>query len=1344
MTELTPEVTSSRICPYPGLRPFSESESIFFKGREAHIEKIIEQLGQHKFIMLTGASGDGKSSLVYAGLIPKARAGFIKGRFGQWAIADFRPEHQPLVSLAITLARLLKANPESVLSSLTPGYSALVDMYLGSQLYFDEKRKDKEGFDEKMLKKARSRASNLLIIVDQFEELFTITENYSHGQLSQQAKLLVNIIIETNRLAITRELPIYIVCTMRSDYIGNCAAFGGLPELIGESHYFIPRLNRNEIYQAINEPAILIGNSITVRLTERLLYDIKEGMDVLPALQHALFRIWKAANDNEMDLIHYAKIGGMQADELPKEDHKKFEEWYIPLPLYKKELLAISSIENVLDSHANELYETAYEQYNAKHPEKPVSKAQSQEIIKKTFTYLTRSDAGRAVRHRMSLGEISEILGKPEFDINTTGEIIKIYALPGNTLLQPVNITAEEKANLAEYKLQPDTILDISHEALIRNWQRLHEWAKEENDSVEILHDFITQVKRWKENGESGEYLLSPGQYNYFNEWYSRQKPNNAWIRRYTCHYSFENEEEKQKTGVIAQELKNDMDRFLSKCARNINRKKTATRLVIAVLSILVVFSVFAFFKVRQQKNIAVTAQKIAKSNEIAMRAITELDVDPTLSFRLAEEAYQIFPADLAKQALLSAYTNPPFYNLLKGHISYVNFANFSPDSRNIITASDDKTLRLWDIHGNCLKIMKGHTDAVKIARYSPDGNKILSSSYDNTAKLWNTDGNCITTFIGHSENLNNAQFSNDGKYVLTCSDDSTARLWNIKGEILKIFRHGDIVNNAIFSPDNKMILAVSMNNSIRLWEWNGNEIRNIQSKAGTKQFAVFSPDGKYIATNGENNSLEIWNTHGEKIIQLYGHNAPVISAIFLNNFNLVVSGSEDETARIWNITDNSFIELKGLNTPVNCLDFSVNNNFIITASKFSGKVIIWDINGSKIFEMRANDFFNSVSFSPNGKYALLSHNNHIATIWNINTKNSLLSYHSKIIWDCDFSLNNKYFVTASWDKNLCLWSRDGRLLKVFKGHNDKIRTVQFSPDSKYILSASDDDTTRVWDLNGECLSVLKGHRAIYSFDGKFIGTGSKYGIVSVWDNNMNLLIRYSCHTASVKTIAFSPDNILLASGSDDNTCCLINIDNGNIIKLKGHQSGIYRVIFSHSGKYIATGAHDGTIIIFDNKGNCIKKFVGHNELVTWIEFSPDDKNIITASSDRTVKLWDLEGNCLYIFKGYNAMVNKARFSPDGKYILTASDDATAKIWNINGELIITYRDKFIFQDAKYSPDNKCVITVSEVGTARIWPLTTNIEDILYKVNMEKERGDVWELSEEDKINYGITEPNDN
>ncbi|MGL6267074.1 MAG: hypothetical protein ACRC2O_04090, partial [Chitinophagaceae bacterium] len=510
---------------------FTEEESLYFKGREDDIDQATVQLQKNKFLMLTGASGDGKSSLIYAGIIPNARSGFLKAKYTQWCVADFRPERSPFENLCKTIGRQLDIpNILTVEAELNHGFSALVDLYRNSKRYLDTQSEAWISADDKQRGSIKREAANLIILVDQFEEFFTNPENYHQGVPSREANLVLNLLLETARIALDEDLPIYVVFTMRSDYIGQCAAFRGLPEYLGFSQFFVPRLNRSQLQQVIEEPAKLSGNTITRRLTERLIHDITEGVDQLPILQHALNQIWVAADrgNEEMDLLHYAMVGGMSLDELPDEHVERFNQWFSELPADIKKCYHEPNLQNVLDTHTNKLYEQAAGYYTAK-TGKSISPEDAKAIIRTSFTCLTKIDQSRAVRNRMTLQEITNILGNPAFDAKDVGAVLNIFREPGNTFIHPF-ISEDDPATQV---LEPEQVLDITHESLIRNWKYLGQWAKEEFDSRSVSLDFEQQLGRWVESDKSNDFLLSIGPLTYFEGWYQKAKPNAWWIARY-------------------------------------------------------------------------------------------------------------------------------------------------------------------------------------------------------------------------------------------------------------------------------------------------------------------------------------------------------------------------------------------------------------------------------------------------------------------------------------------------------------------------------------------------------------------------------------------------------------------------------------------------------------------------------------------------------------------------------------------------------------------------------------------------------------------------------------------
>lgn len=649
---------TDQICPYTGLRSFTEEESLYFKGREEDIDQATEQLQRNKFLMLTGASGDGKSSLIYAGLIPNARAGFLKSKYTQWCVADFRPERSPFHNLCKCIARQLDiTNINTVHSELHHGFSAIIDLYKNSKRFIDTNSKAWQAANDAEKAAIKRESANLIILVDQFEEFFTNPENYHRGVPSDDANLVLNLLLETARIALEEDLPIYVVFTMRSDYIGQCAAFRGLPEYIGFSQFFVPRLNRTQLQQVIEEPATLSGNRITRRLTERLINDLTEGVDQLPIVQHALNQIWHAAanGNEEMDLIHYAMVGGMPVNELPDEQVGNFKNWFETLPPDIKACYHEPNLQNVLDTHTNKLYEQAAEYYKQK-TNKSISEKDAKTIIKTAFVCLTKIDESRPVRNRMTLKEISNILGRPEFGTKEVGEVLNIFREPGNTFIRPFILDDSQSQTLNE-----NDILDITHESLIRNWEYLEQWAKEEFENYTISLDFEQQLNRWVESGKSNDFLLSIGPLTYFENWFNKAKPNAFWIARY-----LPEEVEQDKKLSNGKLVLSNAQEFLKRSAKKHVVTRTIMRYgpkrIAAVLGLVAIIMLSSF----------VVRSYVRRQNDYVLKSIKEQTFELANKPKLSLE----FPIPvITEQLILNNLTIPEVVDAVKDTIQKIRIA---------------------------------------------------------------------------------------------------------------------------------------------------------------------------------------------------------------------------------------------------------------------------------------------------------------------------------------------------------------------------------------------------------------------------------------------------------------------------------------------------------------------------------------------------------------------------------------------------------------------------------------------------------------------------------------------
>ena len=451
--------------PFPGLRPFEAEEEHLFFGREGQSEEILRRLRQHRFLAVVGSSGSGKSSLIRAGLLPYLYGGFLAHTGSHWRVAIFRPGGNPIGKLA---ARL---NDPSVLGKPATGVDAARE---DAMLLEVSLRRSGLGLIEVVRLARLPERDQVLIVVDQFEELFRFANATDKPGRDDNAAAFVKLLLEASS---QRDIPIYVVVTMRSDFIGDCARYRDLPEAVTNGLYLIPRMTREQRRAAIVEPVRVGGGTIAPRLVVRLLNDVGDDPDQLPILQHALMRTWDywtARRDEErpIDLDDYLEIGRMS---------------------------------EALSQHADEAYDgLPNDRFRA--------------IARRMFQALTEKGAdNREARRPTTVATLADVADAPVSDII---RIVEDFRRPGRSFLMPP----------AHVVLGPDSVIDISHESLIRGWRRLRQWVEEEAESAKIYRR-LAETAALHKLGTAG--LWHDPDLEHALTWRDQENPNRAWADRY-------------------------------------------------------------------------------------------------------------------------------------------------------------------------------------------------------------------------------------------------------------------------------------------------------------------------------------------------------------------------------------------------------------------------------------------------------------------------------------------------------------------------------------------------------------------------------------------------------------------------------------------------------------------------------------------------------------------------------------------------------------------------------------------------------------------------------------------
>jgi energy-coupling factor transporter ATP-binding protein EcfA2 len=445
--------------PYAGLRPFQSDETAIFFGREQHTDELLARLSQQQFLAVVGYSGSGKSSLVKAGLIPSLHAGFLGKAGTYWQIAQMRPGNEPFTNLA-----------DALIDENTLGESYRIALLQNEFL-----KHGAFSLHELLAIKPLAHNGKLLIVCDQFEEIF----RYQNAEANSEAAAFVDLLLASAK---PYPLPngeisnsIYVVLTMRSDFIGDCALFSGLAEAINNGLYLTPRLTREQLRAAIEEPALVFEGKVEPDLVVKLLEDAENNPDQLPLLQHALMRLWTNSADKTLTLNDYSsKLGDLK---------------------------------QALSDHADYIF-------NELTPEQKVIT----EILFKSLTQ--RGNDQRDTRRPVKLAEVATLANVEWRKIAT---IVEAFRKEGRSFLLPA----------LPRELSPNSILDISHESLIRQWKKLKDWTEQEAKAADIYKRLEEAAQSCKEKKHN--YYRTPELENAL-DWYNKQQKQRncvAWASRY-------------------------------------------------------------------------------------------------------------------------------------------------------------------------------------------------------------------------------------------------------------------------------------------------------------------------------------------------------------------------------------------------------------------------------------------------------------------------------------------------------------------------------------------------------------------------------------------------------------------------------------------------------------------------------------------------------------------------------------------------------------------------------------------------------------------------------------------
>ncbi len=1193
--------------PYVGLRRFEAQYKQLFFGRDQLVAEILLLIAQRPLVLVAGASGSGKSSVVRAGVVPQLVERLPAGRFRALVLT---PDQDPFVSLHGAL--LAAGLPQRQLDTL-PQRQPETLVTLATAL--------------------RPPDEQWLIFVDQFEELFTRC-----ADPARQAAFIAGLV----GLAGQPQADVRVVLGMRSDFFDRFSSYPEFGKLTQQGLCLVLDMQPSELRMAIEQPAALHGVVFEEGLVEQIITAVQGRPGALPLLQYTLDRLWRQSpprpDDRTLKKAAYAALGGVEgALRLRGDTLYQYADVasQAPRPLAMQEAMRQVFLRLVdLTSQGTDARAVSRRalrsDFGSRDEQQMIAELVDEKLLVSSAPLGSEQATGPAtveIAHEALLSAWPRLKGW----IERGREVIYIR----NRLAADArrwNEVKVKKPGAADDELWGGTRLAQAEELRTRGDFRtmLGGLTAEEAQFLDASHDLhkrreSEEAERLRREREAEEQLAEE----------KRQKEQQKLEAAQTL---------ARRTRLAAVVLGVF---FLAAAVAGVlavrNAAKAARNATEAQKN-----------EVEATKNAAEAKKKANESYATLLVALAQtVKDDPTaVATILREPGHQA--STLWSQSALDALQMEIAEIVLRGHNSGVTSVAFSPDGRRLVTGSSDTTARIWNADGLGAPLVLNGRDEVKAAAFSLDGKKLVILYLDATIRIWNADGSGSPLVLkGHESAVTCATLSPDGKKLVTGSADGNARIWNTDGSgaPLVLKGHDSFLLSVAFSLDGKKIVTGSSDNTARIWNADGSGPSLVlDGHKSSVDSVAFSTDEKKVVTGSSDNTARIWNADGSGIPrELKGHVSSVLSVAFSLDGKKVVTGSSDNTARIWNADGSgSSLVLRGHKSPVASVAFSADGEKVVTGS-LDATARIWNVNGASIpIVLRGHEYsISSVAFSPDGKKivtgsgdGLLRISGHnTARIWNADGSGSplVLKGHEYSVTAVAFSSDGKKIATGSADKTARIWNANGSDSPlVLNRHDSKVTSVAFSPDGKTLATGSTDKTARIWNADGSGSPlVLSGHESAvtsvaFSPNGKRLATSTELGTVRLWNaDGSGSPVVFHRTVVWGRSVAFSPDGKRLVTGNG--TARLWNADgSGSPLVLNGHESGVTSVAFSPDGKTVVAGSGDKTARIWNADGSGSPLVLnGHESRVTSVAFSPDGKTVVTGSGDKTARIWIVDHDLL-------------------------------------------------------------------------------------------------------------------
>lgn len=1299
------------ISPYKGLLYFDEPDAPLFFGREQVTAELIAHLRQHRFLAVVGASGSGKSSVVRAGVIPAIRRGEIAGEQGSsaaWPVHLITPGDEPLKALAGTLTR----DSESVKATKT----LLADL-----------QTDSDSLDLFLYRQMGGSNGRCLLIIDQFEELFTQCRDGAAREM-----FVGNLVT-----AVTsgQQARLSLILTLRADFYAQAVQLEALRPLLQTRQIIIGAMTPDELRQAIEGPAAKGNWALQPGLVETMLQDVGREPGALPLLSHALQETWARREGRTLTLAGYQAAGGVR----------------------------------------RAIAQTADAVYASLTPEQ-------QSMARNIFLRLTELGEGTEdTRRRVVLAELL-----PEGEGETA--VLDLLDLLARRRLVTLNRETDQthaevahEALIREWPALRDW-LDENREGL-----RLHRQLTEaagawvahgEDESYLYRGGRLTLAQEWATTGqgtlsarewqfltasqaaeaqvlaEREAQLAQARELARIQKQRARDSRTALWVTfsllilaitaavfgfaqsnvaRTNADMAATREAEALAQAQIAQ------TQALASASLNSQTQRPMRALLLATAAGQMADIPLAYDALWNALPRNAIPLQIIRLPETIFRVIWSQDKQQFLTWGM-DQTVRLWdiPDELEHLTLhLDNGTGGAAWNrdgsqvltwsqgirdglvqlwdassgemiLTLTLFSPVSGAIWNEDESRILTRSSYGLVQIWDATSGVEQLRLTHGGAVVHgAIWSEDGNQVMTWSSDNVVRLWDAVNGAEQLHLTHDDLVVSVVWNKDKSQILTWSRDGTARLWDaFNGAEHFRFPHNNWVNGAFWNSDESQILTWSGDGTARLWDASSGQEQLRFSTGSWVDGALWSRDESQVLTWSRDGTARLWDTvSGTEQLRLT-HNGVVNGANWDRNERLILTWSEDGNARLWDAS--SGIERLRLahDGPVADAVWDEDDHQILTWSR-EGTVLLWDVTHYAELpqlQLTYNSFLNGATWSSDGRQILTWGGKETIWLWDaLNGTEQLRLTHDNFVLGAAWNKDESQILTSSGDGSLWLIEPENSEAQVRLTHGDQLAGAEWSGDGRQFLTWSRDGLVRIWDAANHTERLRITHDTsvtgvAWYGEGNQILTWGGDGMVRAWDTTTGTEYLRLDHGHSLFGTAWDKDQIL-------------TWDIQGKVRLWDALSSRERTAMTHSelvrgaawnagGDQVLIWYYDNTARLWDTFSGIEQLSLSHDRSIKGATWNKDWSQILTWSEDHTTRLWDATSGEEVLRLVHDGAVNGATWNTDERQILTWSVDGTVRMWDatIGAILFTAMGDGKPVILAQWNRDEKQVLFVTSGG----------------------------------------------